>query len=121
MIDDTEERTPEEIEADAAPDNASNDLAVRRKRGKTKDREARENEALSYMLASPNGRLFLRTVIFTICGADSEIVNAAYDIGGTMYRAGARRVGLELQARCKAANASGFISLMTEEINGENT
>jgi len=117
----SDDRTPEEIEADAAPDNASNPIAVSRKKRLGKDRARREKEALADILSTTNGRLLLRSMLFQVCGINAEIVNAAFDPYAVHYRAGARRVGLELQGLCIAANAENFALLMTEEINGENS
>lgn len=120
MADREDDRTQEEIEADAAPDNAGNELAVRRKKGSTKDRVMRENEALSVLLASKNGRLLLRTFLYTVCDIDGEIVNAAYDPHAMHYKAGARRAGMIIRARCQQANQSALLMLITEEFNGED-
>lgn len=110
--------TPEEIEAARAPDNAANELAIKRKRGRHKDRAQREAQAAAALLSTPSGRLLLRTIIFDICGVDMEIINAAYDPGGMHYRAGARRVGLELKALFAAANVDNFVVLLAEQLRG---
>jgi len=111
--------TPEDIEAQKAPDNAANEIAVSRKKKETNLRKKRELEAMSDLLATVNGRLLLRTILFHWCGVDSEVVNAAYDANGLHWKMGARSAGMLIKAHCIAANREQFIRLMTEEIYGE--
>ena len=111
--------TPEEIEAQRAPDNAANPIAVSTKKKEAKLRQARELEAMSDLLATVNGRLLLRTILFTTCAIDSEVVNAAYDANGLHWKMGARSAGLLIRARCIAANREQFARLLVEEMNGE--
>ena len=109
--------TPEDIEAERAPDNVANEKAISRKRVGAKAREALERETLSALLMSPGGRSLLRTMLFVICGVDNLTdANAVYDANGLHYKAGGREAGMRIRQMCINADRTAFITLMAEEL-----
>ena len=113
-------RTPEEIEADNAPDNAANYVAVKRKRRKNKDDENLEATALAGILATKGGRLVMRTILYGICNVDGPVSNAAFDVQGLFFREGARAAGMLIRDKLIKANQHAYLTMLQEELESHN-
>jgi hypothetical protein len=120
MVDEID-RTPEEIEADRAPDNVANETAIKAKRQNVKNDEERIKEALANLLRSTNGRLLLRRILFEWCAYGGPANNKAFDTQAVHYVAGMQAVGINLHAACVNANLDDFMILLRSQLERGKT
>lgn len=115
---DYEPKTAEEIEAERAPDNAANELAVKERKTNQRSLAQLRQNALRTVLASKEGRHLLRHILFGYCGLHSISANAAYDPNGLHFKEGARNVGLLLLKDCEVVDPVQLSVLMSEQLQG---
>lgn len=111
---DIEELTPEERAAQADPHNAAEPIAIRRKKQAADETERALREVMTALLAVPNGRLFLRWLLFDVCGVFRTSVNAAFDTNATIFREGAKEVGFLLHKLALRSDAKQYMVVLTE-------
>lgn len=107
-----DDRTPEEIEADADPNNTANSIAVKTKTKTAKQREKDRAAVIGALLEQPAGREFLGWLLFDVCGLYSIAQNAAFDTNALHYREGGRVVGLMLHKLALQENPNQYMELL---------
>lgn len=106
--------TPEEQAAAADPHNAAEPIAIRRKKQVADDTDRMLREVMGALLNTDNGRVFLRWLLFDVCGLFRTSANAAYDMNATMFREGAKEVGHLLHKLALRADAKQYIVVLTD-------
>ena len=113
---DTEDLTPEEQAAAADPHNAAEPIAIRRKKQAADDTEKALREVMKALLSVPDGRVFLRWMLFDVCGVFRTSVNAAFDTNATIFREGAKEVGFLLHKLALRSDAKQYMVVLTENV-----
>lgn len=109
-------KPPEVVHAEREPDNVGNSFAIRTKKQKQKANDNERVSSLKRLLADPNQRAWLASVIFETCGVLNPTENAAYHDGALHYREGARGVGLVIQRDLVLADPKAYALLVTEHL-----
>lgn len=86
----------------------------RRKRAKAKQSE--EADILQNLLATKEGRRFFYDILFNVCGMNMPQTSGDCREEYTLFREGARQVGLDLQTRALRAAKDQYIIMLSENL-----
>lgn len=96
--------------------DASTKAGVAKQRRAAKRRADEEAAVIKMWLSTEQSRAFLAKLIFSVCGVDKPITNLAMNDGYTLFREGARQVGLDLQNRALQADRQQYMVLLSETL-----
>lgn len=97
--------------------NASTEEGVRKQRLTAKLRQQQESAVIANLLATAPGRKFYYDIVFKLCGVHDPITSPSLNDGYTMFREGARQVGLDLQNRALQADREQYMVLLSENLH----
>ncbi len=98
------------------PYNAADRRHVRAAEKAKKFRDKDKDAVLKVLLAEPNGRAWLRWLLFEVCRIDTTTANAAFDPQAMMFREGAREVGLTVYREALRLSPQGYVLLLQEQV-----
>jgi hypothetical protein len=107
-----EELLPEENEHP----NAATEDGVKRQRQTARRRSQEQNEVIKNLLSSAAGRRFYHDIVFKLCGVHDPLTAPTLNDGYTLFREGARQVGLDLQNRALQAAREQYMVLLSENM-----
>lgn len=97
--------------------NASTEEGVQRQRRNAKLRQQEQDAVIAALLATPSGRRFYYDIVFRLCGVNEPITSPNLNDGYTLFREGARQVGLDLQNRALQAARDQYMVLLVENLH----
>jgi len=109
----------DEVEAPELPSGVDSDEAGRqRKKRLTAEQKAQVERDMWYkaLLATAAGRRQFYDILFNLCGMHLPLTNLAMADGYTLFREGARQVGLDLQTRALQADRDQYIIMLAENL-----
>lgn len=109
-----EERSDDEIAAEADPNNAANKVAIRKKQKAEDRRRARMDEVLRKLLNDPDGREWLADLLYGKCKLFTVTASADFDPHAAHFREGARAVGLLIHEQALRADLTQYMVLQVE-------
>ena len=110
-----EDDAPEESASELP--NASTEAGVRKQRMTAKLRRQEQDAVLANLLATAAGRRFYFDIVFNLCAINEPLTSPALNDGYTMFREGARQVGLDLQNRALQADREQYMVLLSENLH----
>lgn len=109
----------DEDETDEQPDglpNAATEQGVRAQRKGARQRRKEQDDVLRAMLSTAQGRRVFYDIVFNLCGLNDPLTSPALSDGYTLFREGARQVGLDLQTRALQAARQQYMVLLAENL-----
>ncbi len=106
----------EELPSGEEAPNAATEEGVKRQRQSARRRSQEQNEVIKALLSSAAGRRFYYDIVFTLCGVHDPLTAPTLNDGYTLFREGARQVGIDLQNRALQAAREQYMVLLSENL-----
>jgi hypothetical protein len=113
---DEDDDLPQAEGDDAAP-NASTEEGVQRQRKSARQRAKEQQAVIANLLSSAGGRRFYHDIVFRLCAINEPLTNPTLNNDYTLFREGARQVGLDLQNRALQAAPEQYMVLLAENLH----
>lgn len=101
---------------DAEAPNAATEAGVQRQRTSARRRAQEQNEVIKALLSSAAGRRFYYDIVFRLCGVRDPLTAPTLNDGYTLFREGARQVGIDLENRALQAAREQYMVLLSENL-----